>query len=124
MKNLGKAVVLLAFALGCVPASHAQVSVGIRIGAPPPPRVFVTPVTPGPDFVWIEGYWYPVGNHYKWHAGYWTRAPYEGAYWVAPRYERGLYFSGYWMGNRGRREHDHRWDHDRNRDFGHDREHQ
>jgi hypothetical protein len=117
MKSLGKAVVLLAFALSWVPLAHAQVSVGIRIGAPPPPRVVVAPVTPGPDFIWVDGYWYPVGNHYKWHAGYWTRAPYEGAYWVAPHYEGGLYFSGYWSGDRGRREHDHHWDHDHDRDF-------
>ena len=117
MKNLGKAIVLLAFALSCALTSHAQVSVGIRIGAPPPPRVIVTPVRPAPEFIWVEGYWYPVGNHYKWHPGYWTRPPYEGAYWVVPHYEQGLYFSGYWGGDRGRREHDHHWDRDHDRDF-------
>jgi len=99
-----------------VASSFAQVSVGISIGAPPPPRVLrVRPVSPGPDFYWVDGYWYPVGNHYKWHEGYWTRVPYGGARWVVPHYEGGRYFSGYWDGDRGRVEHDHRWDRDHDR---------
>lgn len=94
-----------------------QVSIGIEIGAPPPPRVVrALPPRPGPDFVWIEGYWYPVGHHYKWHPGYWSRPIYGGARWVAPRYEGGRYFAGYWDGPGGRRDHDHHWDKDRDRD--------
>ncbi len=108
----------------------AQVSIGIRIGPPPPPHVVrVLPRRPGPDFFWVEGYWYPVGKHYKWHDGYWTRPPYPGARWVGPRYEGEQYFGGYWEGGQGRIEHDHHWDHDRDRDFrekhhdqGHDRD--
>src|SRR5213594_2197426 len=62
----------------------AQVSIGIRIGPPPPPRaVYVLPPNPGPEYVWVDGYWYPVGNHWKWHKGYWTRAPFMGARWWA-----------------------------------------
>ena len=80
-------VLLFLFGFGASPA-HAQISVGIQIGAPPPPRVVaVVPTRPGPDFVWVDGYWYPVGHHYKWHAGYWTRPPYEGARWVPPRHD-------------------------------------
>lgn len=63
----------------------AQVSVGIRIGPPPSPRVVrVLPRKPGPEFVWVEGYWYPVGKRYKWHDGHWTRPPYPGARRVGP----------------------------------------
>jgi YXWGXW repeat-containing protein len=95
-----------------------QVSFGIRIGPPPPPRVVrVLPRRPGPDYTWIDGYWYPSGNHWKWHKGYWTRAPYAGARWYGPRYDGGQYYQGYWEGNRGRIEHEHRWDHDRYRDY-------
>ncbi|MBZ5579249.1 MAG: hypothetical protein LAP40_22025 [Acidobacteriia bacterium] len=104
-------------------ALAADVSIGIQIGAPPPPRVFaVRPVGPGPGWLWIEGYWYPLAGHYRWHAGYWTRPPYEGALWVAPRHEGGRYFAGYWDGDHGRFEHDHHWDRGRERDFdrGHD----
>jgi len=107
------AVVLLAGAS----ASQAQISLGIRIGPPPSPRVVrVMPASPGPDFVWIGGYWYPNGHHYKWHEGYWTRPPYGGAHWVEPRHDGQQYFAGYWDGDRGRLEHDHRWDHDGDRD--------
>ena len=95
-----------------------QVSIGISIGPPPPPRVIrVLPPSPGPEFAWIDGYWYPVGRHYKWHAGYWTRRVYPGERWVAPHYDGQRFFNGYWDGDRGRREHDHHWDRHRDRDF-------
>jgi hypothetical protein len=99
------------------PAYSAQVAVGIRIGPPPRPRVVrVRPIAPGPDYYWVQGYWYPVGHHYRWHRGYWTRVPYSGAVWVGPRWEGGEYYEGYWNGDRGRYRHDHRWDRDRDRD--------
>jgi hypothetical protein len=98
--------------------AFGQVSIGIVIGPPPPARVVrVVPVRPGPEFIWVEGYWYPVGHHYRWHAGYWTRPPYAGARWVGPRHDGERFFGGYWDGDRGRREHDHHWDHDRDHDY-------
>jgi WXXGXW repeat (2 copies) len=106
---------LLLLGGGCV---FSQVSIGIRIGPPPPPRVVrVLPRRPGPEFVWIEGYWYPAGNRYKWHNGYWTRPPYQRARWIGPRHDGERFFEGYWEGDGGRRDHDHRWDRDRNRDY-------
>lgn len=113
---------LLAVALLFGGTVFGQVSIGIRIGPPPPPRVVhVQPVSPGPDYFWIDGYWYPVGNHYKWHEGYWTRPPYAGAHWVPAHHDGRMFFDGYWEGGRGRIDHDHRWDRDhRNRDFDHD----
>src|SRR5215469_7080529 len=114
---------LPALVLFTVAACSAQVSVGITIGAPPPPRVVaVRPVAPGPDFVWVEGYWYPVGHHYKWHNGYWTRRPYPGATWVVPHHDGQRFYEGYWEGGRGRLGHDHHWDSDRDRDYRHDRD--
>jgi len=96
----------------------AQVSVGIRIGPPPPPRVIrVHPPRPGPDYVWIDGYWYAAGNRYRWHDGYWTRPPYVGARWIGPHHDGARFFDGYWEGDRGRREHDHHWDRDHDRDY-------
>ena len=83
-----------------------QVSIGITIGPPPPPRVVrVRPVAPGPDFFWVDGYWYPAGNHYKWHKGYWTLPPYPEARWIGPYYDGGRYYAGYWQGERRRIEH-------------------
>jgi hypothetical protein len=66
--------------------------------------------------VWVEGYWYPQGSRYHWHEGYWTRPPYEGAYWVEPYYVGGRYFPGRWESRRGTLAHDHRWDRSRQRD--------
>ena len=101
-------------------AVGAEISFGISIGPPPPPRVLaVQPVAPGPGYAWVGGYWYPVGNHYKWHSGYWTRPPYGDAHWVAPHHDGRRYYLGYWDGNHGRREHHH--DRDRNHDRDYDR---
>jgi hypothetical protein len=109
---------LLALVLLAGGTSFAQLSIGVRIGPPPPPRVIhARPRAPGPDYFWVDGYWYPVGNRYKWHDGYWTRPPYAGAAWIGPRYEGGQFYGGYWNGERGRFEHDHRWDRDRERDY-------
>ena len=108
-------------------AALAQFSVGIRIGAPPPVRVLrVQPRSPGADYKWINGYWYPEGRRYKWHEGYWTRPAYSGARWVEPRHDGQNFYPGYGDGDRGQIGHDHRWDKERghNRDYnrGHDRQ--
>src|ERR1700722_9466882 len=81
IRNFISGMMLVAMLLAGASASHAQVSLGIRIGPPPAPRVVhVRPVSPGPDYVWIDGYWYPAGGHYRWHEGYWSRPPYPGAH--------------------------------------------
>lgn len=101
-----------------------DVNIGIQIGPPPPPRVvYVAPSRPAPEFVWIDGYWFAEKNHYRWHEGYWTRPPYAGAHWVAPRHDGRIFFVGYWEGERGRFEHNHHWDHNRDRDFHRDEHH-
>jgi hypothetical protein len=113
---------LLAFVIAAGSALAADISIGIEIGAPPPPRVLaVRPVAPDPEFVWVEGYWYPMGRHYQWHPGYWSRPPYEGAVWIAPYHDGARYFGGYWGGSHGRFEHDHRWDKEHDRDFRRER---
>ena len=122
MKSFVAALLLGAFLLAGASVSHAQVSNGVRIGPPAPRVVRALPPRPGPDDVGVEGYWYPVGNHYKWHAGYWTRPPYAGARWIGPRFEGEQFYYGYWDGDHGRFEHDHRWDRDHDRDFDRDRD--
>jgi hypothetical protein len=116
MRRLLQTLAVSALLLAPASAAQAQVSIGIRIGAPPPPRVYAVPRSPGPEFMWVEGYWYPQGSHYAWHNGYWTRPPYQGAYWVGPYHAGGRYFPGRWEGSRGNVVHDHRWDRSRQRD--------
>jgi hypothetical protein len=86
--------------------THFSIGIGVGPGyypgyyyAPPPPAPVVRyyrPAYPGPGYTWIGGYYYPVGPRYVWHAGYWARPPYRGAYWVAPRYYGHRYYRGYW----------------------------
>ena len=117
-----KLIVLTLLAAGSV---FAQFSVGVRIGAPPPVRVMrVQPQSPGEGYSFVAGYWYPVGNHYKWHEGYWTRPAYSGARWVEPRHDGQRYYAGYWDGDHGQVGHDHSWDRDHNnRDYNHNHDH-
>jgi hypothetical protein len=122
MRSVAKTTMLLALMLLAVGSvAGAQVSVGIRIGPPPEPRVLrAQPARPRSDSVWVGGYWYPVGQRYKWHDGYWTRPPYEGARWVEPHHDGQQFFVGYWGGDRGRIEHDHHSDREKDRDDHHD----
>jgi hypothetical protein len=119
MKTFVKATLLGGMMLAGAAMCSAQVSVAVQIGHPPPPArvVHVLPPRPAAEFMWVEGYWYPVSGRYVWHDGYWTRPPYAGARWVAPRYDGRVFAQGYWAGERGRVEHDHRWDHEHERDF-------
>lgn len=82
--------------------THVVVGVGVGGGygyyapPPPPPLVAYAPPYRGPNYAWVGGYYYPVGPRWNWRAGYWSRRPYAGAYWVAPRYYGHRYYSGYW----------------------------
>ena len=103
----------------------AQVSFSFSFGTPPPPpRVYRVPVQPGPEYQWVEGYWYPLNGRWVWHTGYWTRPPFADSYWVEPSWEGGRYFEGYWATPRGHFDHDHHWDRDHERDWNREwREH-
>ena len=108
---------ILPLILVCAAGLFGQVSIGVRIGPPPPDRMHrMQPRSPGPDHIWVDGYWYADNRRWRWHEGYWTRAPYAGAQWMRPRYEGDRFFEGYWGGDR-RVEHNHHWDRDRNRDY-------
>ena len=120
MRSFRRAVLLGFLLLAGRPAFSAQVSIGIRIGPPPRPRVVrVVRPRPSPEYIWIDGYWYVVKKRYRWHDGYWTRPPYARARWIGPRYEGEMYFVGYWDGDHGRKGHKHR-DHGHGRDYDDD----
>jgi WXXGXW repeat (2 copies) len=119
MRKFFETVAVSALLLGSASVAAAQVSVGIHIGPPPAPRAYRVPPQPGPGYVWVEGYQYPQGGHYKWHDGYWTRPPYEGAYWMAPYHYGGQFYSGRWEGGHNVN-HNHGWDTSKQRDGGRD----
>ena len=79
--------------------SAAQTTV-IRIAPPPPVRVGVVGVAPGPGYVWIGGYQRWNGNGYVWVPGRWVRPPRAGVIWVSPRYVNSggtwVFHKGYW----------------------------
>jgi hypothetical protein len=101
-----KLLALMLLASGSMFA-RTHVSIGVNLGGfygggyyvaapPPPPPVYYAPPAPRPGYVWVSGYYYPVGARYEYRAGYWARPPYRNARWYAPRYERGRYYRGYW----------------------------
>lgn len=67
---------------------------------PPPIRIERVPRSPGPEFVWVKGYWAAQGGDWVWVGGRWSRPPHAGAVWVEPRYEHhgaDVHFSmGFW----------------------------
>ena len=87
--------------VGMPSTASAGVRVGIRVGVPPPAlRQEIVIVRPGPDYVWIPGFWEWRHRDYAWVGGRWARPPHRGAVWVAPRHElRGrnhYWVRGYW----------------------------
>ncbi|HEV3221987.1 MAG TPA: hypothetical protein VGZ90_03875 [Puia sp.] len=69
------------------------------VTARPADVVYVRPVAPGPDYVWIGGEWVWNGGEYHWREGSWQH-PREGHSWK----------SGYWEnGNKGYRWHRGEW---------------
>jgi hypothetical protein len=99
------AILLASAAVVIAPATPAaaQLFVSIRIDDPPPPLpIYDQPPIPGPDYVWIPGYWAwddYVGDFY-WVPGTWTLAPRPGLLWTPPwwGWDEGRYafHPGYW----------------------------
>ena len=70
----------------------------IRIAPPPPVRVGVVGVAPGPGYVRVGGYQRWNGRGYVWVAGHWVRPPRVGVVWVSPRY---VHTNGGWVFRKG-----------------------
>jgi hypothetical protein len=99
-----------AMALGLTPALalspsvvHAQVFVNVQVlFGPPPLPVYVQPPLPGPDYVWLPGYWAwddDFGDYF-WVPGTWVLAPRPGLLWTPAwwGWDSGVYrfHPGYW----------------------------
>ena len=61
----------------------------IEVPEAPPAVIVETPsYSPGPDYLWIDGYWHWGGNRYDWHHGEWQRPTSQNHVWIRPSYER------------------------------------
>lgn len=83
------------------PSAPPPADVTVQDAPPPPPDVVeVQPPAPGPDFVWVGGYYGWWGGRWVWHHGYWNRPPYGYHVWVRDRWVWGphgrVFVRGYW----------------------------
>ena len=54
--------------IGCAPEATSTIP-------PPPDRIETTGASPGADYYWMSGYWWPHGAGYDWHPGKWEYIP-------------------------------------------------
>lgn len=84
-----------------------HVSVGLRIGVPPPVIVHQAPprhvtevvvVSPGPGYVWVAGHYSWANNQWVWIPGAWMTPPEAGAVWVEGRWDQAAqtWTEGHW----------------------------
>ncbi len=68
--------------------------------APPAPRLEVVPLSPGPRYVWVPGYWSYRYGHWYWVGGTWVMRPHATAVWVGGYWARHgrsyIWISGHW----------------------------
>ena len=83
------------------PPSPPSTTVEVAEGSePPPPVVEQVVVSPGPDYVWVAGFWAWHHRHWDWVRGHWDLPPRRGAIWVTAHWEhhgwRTVWVDGYW----------------------------
>jgi len=80
-----------------------QVTAASVTAPPPPTTVVADPVVaaPGPDYVWVAGYWSWNGGGWVWIPGAWVLPPYSDAVWVGGYWRGGIWYGGYWGGRGG-----------------------
>ena len=99
--RLALAALLAVSAAGCALPPPGEGVVWVRLGPPPPRReVIIETERPGPEFVWVTGYYRWDGVVYAWVPGHWDRPPRPRAVWVTGRWyheRRGWYWvEGHW----------------------------
>ena len=91
-------IVILGLVLGACASAPPPGRVYV-VDRPPPARVEVISRAPGPDFIWIGGYWRRADTRWDWVPGHYVRRE-GGRKWVAGHWahdRRGWYFvEGRW----------------------------
>lgn len=88
---------VLVSSMACLAPYDIDGGIAVSLG-PPAVRYEERPVRPGPDYLWVEGYWDWGGADWVWVPGTWDRAPHAHARWERPRYHQR---HGRWYYNRG-----------------------
>lgn len=99
MKRQLLALTLAAVLAGCT-ATIVPSSVVFVHRAPPPRRVEVIEVRPGPEYIWVAGYWEWRGGEYFWVGGNWNRRPHPRARWDEGRWRHHRRHGWYWQPGR------------------------
>jgi hypothetical protein len=85
------ALCLAAFLCGCASDHRRRVRAReVVVTQPPPPaQSEVIPPAPGPNYVWVPGYWAWDGKHnYVWQSGHYEARPTERARYEPGHWER------------------------------------
>jgi hypothetical protein len=136
MKKLfGRLIIPAVLAVFAAAPAIAQVRLGVDLGnvririapdAPPRPRFERRMPRPGPNHLWIAGYWDRQGDQWAWSNGRWEEPNRRGARWVRPVYRREYgayrYVPGRWSHQQVEEGDDYRnWRRDRDKSRGHGR---
>lgn len=70
------------------------------IDRPPPARVELVPVAPGPRYVWVTGHWQRAGTGWAWTRGRYVAPPARYRSWAPGEWHHGrrgwYYVDGHW----------------------------
>lgn len=96
MKGLSKisllALCVAAFISGCAhsePRHRVRAREVVVTQPPPPPQSEVIPPAPGPNYVWVPGYWAWDGKRrYVWQSGHYEARPTERSAYEPGHWER------------------------------------
>ncbi|MEO8432791.1 MAG: YXWGXW repeat-containing protein [Acidobacteriota bacterium] len=93
--------ILVGAALPLLVACPPPAAVGVYASiAPPAVRTEYVGAAPGPDYLWVRGYWRWDGAAYGWVPGHFDRRPRERARWVDGRWKHTrqgwLWIDGHW----------------------------
>lgn len=96
MRKLLNVLLACAISAGALGAAALPAAAQVYGGAyvqfgPPAPIYEAAPVSPGPNYYWIPGYYRWNGYRYVWNRGYYGYRPYAGAVWHAGHWAQGPY---------------------------------
>ena len=92
LHNAGVSEKVIDYMINTASSSSAatQETTTVVTDAPPQPPSETVVVSPGPDYVWVDGEWEWNGG-WVWVGGHWILPPYPHAIWVRGHWSRGPY---------------------------------